>query len=42
VVWLDDLEFDPPYRYVTGFYLKNDIGFRNTYYVDQVALLLAP
>jgi hypothetical protein len=27
---------------VTGFYLKNDIGFRNTYYVDQVALLLAP
>jgi len=42
VVWLDDLEFDPPYRYVTGFYIKNDIGFRNTYYVDQVALLLAP
>lgn len=42
VVWLDDLEFDPPYRYVTGFYLKNDSGFRDTYYVDQVALLLAP
>ncbi len=42
VVWLDDLEFDPPYRYVTGFYIKNDISFRNTYYVDQVALLMAP
>jgi len=42
VVWLDDLEFDPPYRYVTGFYIKNDIGFRSTYYIDQVALLMAP
>lgn len=42
VVWLDDLELDPPYRYITGFYIKNDTGFRNTYYVDQVALLLAP
>lgn len=42
VVWLDDLEFDPPYRYVTGFYIKNDISFRNPYYMDQVALLMAP
>lgn len=42
VVWLDDLEFDPFYRYVTGFYIKNEVGFRSTYYVDQVALLLAP
>ncbi|MCE7981232.1 MAG: hypothetical protein DYG89_08590 [Caldilinea sp. CFX5] len=42
VLWLDDLEFDPPYRYVTGFYIKHDIGFRNTYYIDQVALLMAP
>jgi hypothetical protein len=42
VVWLDDLQFDPIYQYVTGFYIKNDPAFRSTYYLDQVALLLAP
>lgn len=42
VVWLNDLQYDPAYRYVTGFYLKNDAGFRNTYYLDQIALVTAP
>lgn len=42
VVWLDDLEYDPVYRYVTGFYIKNDVGFRSTYAVDQVVLLMMP
>ena len=42
VVWLNDLQYDPVYQYVTGFYLKNDVGFRSTYYLDQVALLMAP
>lgn len=42
VVWLNDLQYDPVYQYVTGFYLKNDVGFRGTYYLDQVALLMAP
>lgn len=42
VVWLKDLQYDPVYTYVTGFYLKNDAGFRSTYYLDQVALLMAP
>lgn len=42
VVWLNDLQYDPVYQYVTGFYLKNDAGFRSTYYLDQVALLMTP
>lgn len=42
VVWLNDLQYDPIYEYVTGFYIKNDAGFRSTYYLDQVALLMAP
>lgn len=42
VVWLNDLQYDPVYEYVTGFYLKNDADFHSTYYLDQVALLMAP
>ncbi|MEZ4867899.1 MAG: hypothetical protein R3C14_41615 [Caldilineaceae bacterium] len=42
VVWLDRLIFDPNYTYVTGFYIKNDVGYRNTFYVDQVTLLTKP
>lgn len=42
IVWLNDLQYDPVYQYVTGFYLKSDAGFRSTYYLDQVSLLLAP
>lgn len=40
VVRLDQLPYEPDYRYVTGVYVKNDKGFRRTYYVDRVALLL--
>lgn len=42
IVWLNELQYDPIYQYVTGFYLKSDAGFRSTYYLDQVSLLLAP
>jgi len=42
VVWLDELPFDPNYTYITGVYLKNDEGFTQTFYVDDVALLLTP
>ena len=42
VVWLDDLLYDPPYEYVTGFYIKNDVGYQNTYYVDNVSLITLP
>lgn len=42
IVWLDKLVYDPTYEYVTGFYIKNDIGFRNSYYIDRVALIMAP
>ncbi len=38
-VWLDDLPYDPDYRYVTGIYLKNDEGFRGTVYLDDVNLI---
>jgi hypothetical protein len=42
IVWLNTLAYDPPYQYVTGFYIKNDLNFRNTYYIDRVALVMAP
>ncbi|HEU4325426.1 MAG TPA: hypothetical protein VFS21_19940 [Roseiflexaceae bacterium] len=42
VVWLDRLLYDPDYRYVTGLYIKNDAGFRQTFYVDRLALLAQP
>jgi hypothetical protein len=38
-VWLDDLEFDPVYTYITGFYIKTGDGYRDTYYIDNVALI---
>ncbi len=39
IVWLNDLDYDPIYQYVTGFYIKNDVGFRNTYYIDRVTFI---
>jgi hypothetical protein len=41
MLWLDSLPYDPPYKNVTGIYLKNDASFRQTFYVDQVELLMA-
>lgn len=39
-VFLDKLPYEPDYQYVTGVYIKNDEGYRQTYYVDRVALLM--
>ena len=39
----DELIYDPVYTYITGFYLKNDEGFYNTFYIDDIRIiLLAP
>ena len=38
-VWLDDLLYDPAYRYVTGMYIKNDASLQ-TYYINQLRLLI--
>ncbi len=40
-LWLDSLPYDPLYKNVTGLYLKNDAGLRQTFYVDQIDLLMA-
>ncbi len=40
VNWLNDREFDPEYRYVTGFYIKNDEGFEVPYYIDEISLMV--
>jgi hypothetical protein len=40
LVYLDELPYDPDYKYVTGVYIKNDKGFRQTVHVDHVALLM--
>jgi hypothetical protein len=42
VVWLDDLQYEPEYTYVTGFYLKTERDVLPVFYVDQVQLLLDP
>ena len=39
-VWLDGLEFDPDYQLVTGVYIKNAAGLRQTFYVDQLSLVM--
>jgi len=41
-IWLDDLQYEPDYTYITGFYIKNDAGYRHTFYVDDVALIALP
>ncbi len=41
-LWLDELEFEPNYEYVTGFYIKNNEGFLGTFYIDQLSLLVLP
>ncbi len=38
-VWLDNLVYDPIYKNVTGFYIKNDEGFRNTFYMDDIQII---
>lgn len=40
VVWLDDLLYEPDYRYVTGVCVKNDPAYRDTFYIDRVTLLV--
>lgn len=40
VVWLDNLKYDPEYTYITGIYLKNDELFNDTFYLDNVDILL--
>ena len=39
-IWLADLIYDPYYKYVTGFYIKNDEGFYHPFYIDEVSLTL--
>lgn len=37
---LETLIFDPEYENVVGFYLKNDEGFRNTIYLDEISVIM--
>lgn len=37
-VGLDKLVYDPMYKYIVGMYIKTDKGFRNTFYIADVAL----
>lgn len=40
ILLLNDLQFDPPYFYLTGFYLKNDRGVLHPLYLDNVELVM--
>ncbi len=37
---LVDRIYDPNYRYVTGFYIKSDAGFRQTFWIDDIKLIV--
>jgi len=37
---LDSLIYDPDYKYVTAFYIKTDIGFRQTVYIDNISMIM--
>jgi hypothetical protein len=37
---MDELPYEPDYRYVTGVYLKADAGVRNTIHLDRLTLLV--
>ncbi len=39
-VELDNLPYDPDYKYITGIYVKNDKNIRGTIYLDRVAMLM--
>lgn len=39
-VWMDILIYDPVTNYITGFYIKNDEGFYNTIYIDDLEMVL--
>ena len=39
-LWFQQLEGQPTYRYITGFYIKNDRGYRSTFYVDDITLIV--
>lgn len=39
IIWLENLPFDPDYQYITGFYIKNDTGFKETFYLDDISLI---
>jgi hypothetical protein len=40
ILILNDLQFDPPYQFITGFYLKNDRGVLYPIYIDNVELIM--
>jgi hypothetical protein len=39
-IWLDDLIYDPTYEWVTGFYIKNDEGYYDTVFIDELHLVM--
>lgn len=39
-LWLDERIYDPDYKYVTGFYIKNDASVLRDIYLDDIQLIL--
>jgi hypothetical protein len=39
-LWLNDRVYDPDYKYVTGFYIKNDDMVLRSVYLDDIQLIL--
>lgn len=39
-VWLNELIFDPDYLYVTGMVIENNEDYLNTFYVDDVEMVI--
>ncbi|MEZ4714213.1 MAG: hypothetical protein R3A44_43930 [Caldilineaceae bacterium] len=39
IVIFKELLFDPEFEYLTGFYIKNDEGYNDTFYIDNIATI---
>ncbi|MCB8945999.1 MAG: hypothetical protein H6658_19810 [Ardenticatenaceae bacterium] len=39
-IWLEDLQFDPDYLYVTGITIENDEGYLQTFYIDNLEIII--
>lgn len=41
-IWLNEMVYDPDYKYLTGLYITNQRGFTRTFAIDDVTLTMVP
>ncbi len=40
-IWLDQMQYDPHYQYVTGFYIKNRFNFLRSFAIADASLIMS-